>query len=95
MKSLRSLELTEADDSKFVLAVVRGLYENRMEVLKDKNLSGRSKTTNKTPITPEKMATIEGVFAERTSGCSEPAKRSKNLRKMIKSAVETINKQQH
>lgn len=95
MKNIRSLGLTEASDSKFVLAVVRGLYENRLEVLQNKNLSGRSKLANKEPMTPEKMGIIKDIFSKRTNGSNESDKRRQNLRKMVKSAIETINKTQH
>lgn len=95
MKFVRLLKNKEAEDSKFVLAVVRGLYEDRLEDLKKKNLSGRSKATNKEPVTPEKMATIRSIFAERTKGSAKSDERGRNLRKLIKSAIETINKKQH
>lgn len=95
MKTLRSFEIAEANDSKFVLAAVRGLYVDRLEVLKERNLSGRSKTQKKYPVTPEKKKILQDLFTERIKNATRLAERGQNLNALIKSAIGTINKIQH
>lgn len=95
MKTLRSFETAEANDSKYVLAAVRGLYEDRLEVLKERNLSGRSKNRKKYPVTPVKLKILQDIFTERIKNTTGFAERRQNLNALIKSAIETINKIQH
>lgn len=95
MKTLRSFGIAEGNDSKFVLAAVKGLYEGRLEVVKERNLSGRSKTQKKNPVTPEKMKILQDLFTERIKNTTGSAERGQNLNALIKSAIDTINKTQH
>lgn len=90
MDELRSIGMTEMEDSKFILSAIRGLYKSRLEVLKNKNLSGRSKLQSKEPVTPEKMDILRNLLLERIDNVENP-KRENNLKKMVKTAIETIN----
>lgn len=95
MDTLRSYDITKKNDSKFVLAAVRGLYANRLEVLKNKTVSGRSKSQPKEKITPTKMTILRELFKTRIGDDMESSGREKSLSKMVKSAIEQINKTQN
>lgn len=92
METLRSIGNTKADDGKFILAAVIGLYEDRLEILKERNISGRSKSKTKQPMTIEKMKILQGLFTERIQNSTEFPVRNKNVKTLIKTAIETINK---
>lgn len=94
MNTLRSFDRTENEDSKFILSAVRGLYENSLEVLKSKNISGRSKDNSKQPVTPEKIGILRDLLKERVANDQDSAEREKKLNNLIKTSIETINKKQ-
>lgn len=86
---LKSINSAENKDSNFVLKVVRDLYKNDLLKLKNKSYSGQR--TKKQPMTPEKVNIIKTVFSKRVQTLENGEERNKNLSKLIKSAIETIN----
>lgn len=89
LKVLRSLENTKSKDSKFILTALRGLYADRMDELKNINLSGISKKNeDKRPMTPEKQDSLRQMLRERTND----SERVSQINRLIKTAIETINK---
>lgn len=93
---LSIIEFGEKNDSKFVLTVVRGLYQERLEDLSRKTVTGRSKNkATKEPISPSKMAIITKIFEKRVRGSSNSIERKKNINKHIKKAIQNIAKTGH
>lgn len=98
MKRLRLIGFSPKEDSAFVLAALRGLYEGRLGDLSKKTVSGRSKDNAKGPISPKKMSSIMNLFIERTErhgNSSESAARQHKVSKFISSAIKNINKIGH
>lgn len=88
---LRSIGLTTREDSTFVLAVVRALYEERLEVLDKRTVTGRNKQKEK--MTPAKLFTIRKTFRQRLSKVADDKeKRAKRLTELIKNAQYSIAK---
>lgn len=95
MQILRSIPSTEAHDSKFILAAVRGFYADRLPDLKNKNVSGKHRSNQvKRPVTPEKKVMLKQLLDERTKNCDRSTERVSNLNKHIKNSIEAINKKQ-
>lgn len=92
MNTLRSFKKTVAHDSKFISTAIRGLYEGRLEILNERNLSGRSKIHQKQPVTPEKMNILRGLFMERVKNTTDSAERAENLNQLVKTAIGNINR---
>lgn len=91
LAKLQSIGLTTREDSTFVLTVVRALYEERLEVLDKRTVSGRNK--NKEKMTPEKLSTIRKIFRQRLSKVTDDKeKRLKRLTELIKNAQYSIAK---
>lgn len=96
MQTLRSLQLTEANDSKFILAAICGFYADRLPDLKNINISGQyRKNEFKRPMTPKKKDLLKELLEERTKNSERSADRVSNLNKLIKTAIATINKKQN
>lgn len=95
MKRLRLIGFAQKEDSAFVLAVMRGLYEGRLAVLSNKTVSGHSKNKTKGPITPAKMSIISNMFNERVESANNSVERKMKIKKHIKSAIGNINKTGH
>lgn len=73
------------------MAVVRALYEERLEVLDKKTVSGRNKEKEK--MTPEKLIIIRKIFRQRLSKVGDDKeKRLKRLTELIKNAQYSIAK---
>lgn len=97
LNELRTLGKAEKCDSSFVLNALRGLYINNLAELKDKTYSGSSKTNSKEPITPEKMKCLKEIFEKRLeyielADIIVDDERKKKFPKLVKNAIETINK---
>lgn len=80
MEKLRSIGLEQEQDSLFMHAVVRGLYEGNINVLSSKTTTGRSKDKTKEPISPKKdiMTKIFNERIETTANAEERQIRKKN-----------------
>lgn len=95
METLLQFGNTKQEDSPFILAAVRGLYEHRLDVLQTKSMSGRSKKGEKTAVTPEKKKVLEGIFRERIESDGKFVnERKRKLNNLVKSALEQLNKKQ-
>lgn len=65
LANLRSIGPDKREDSTFVSATIKALYAGRLDVIKNKSLTGRSKTEQqKESITPEKRKIINDIFTE-------------------------------
>lgn len=98
IEKLRSIGPDEKEDSVFIHAVVRGLYEHNIDDLVKKSVTGRSKDNTKEPISPSKMLIMSKMFKERIethASVTENDKRIKKLNKFIKIAIDNINKIGH
>lgn len=96
MEKIRFVGFTQKDDSEFVLAVVRGLYEGKLDVLSKKSVTGRSKDGTKEAISPTKMSIVKNMFKKRIEMNSfNSVERKKKIARHIKTAIENINKIGH
>lgn len=96
LSRLRSLGIKKPDDSTFVSVAVRSLYDGKLDLLKNKSLTGRStKGEKREPITPDKLETLKKLFDERINSVTSDLKirneRKKNLNTCIKNAIRNIN----
>lgn len=92
LENLRLFDIGKKDDSKFILAAVRGLYSDDLKVLKKKTISGRSKSQPKEKISPKKMEILKQLFKSRVG---DDVAREMDLGKFVKSAIVSINKKQN
>lgn len=93
MEQIRLIELVQEEDSAFVLAAMRGLYDGKLDVLSKKTVTGRSKIGGKEPISPEKLSIIKTLFNKRVEINSiNSIERKKKINKHVKTAIENINK---
>lgn len=90
---LRCIGTSVKDDSKFIAVVLKDLYVNT-DSLKQKCLSGRSKSGDKSQITPEKKVVLEKVYSERMSNLpkTEVKERANNLSKIIRNVIDCTNR---
>lgn len=92
---LRSISNSIRDDSAFIREAVKDLYEDKIDCLEQKSLTGRGKN-NKSCMTPEKVAILSNLFTERMSNMklcdSERGVRTKKFNTLIKDAIHNINK---
>lgn len=96
IERLHLIGFAQKEDSAFVLAVMRGLYGGRLDVLSNKTVCGHSKDETKQPITPAKISIIRNLFHKRLERDSiNSAERKKKINRHIKSAIENINKTGH
>lgn len=93
ISKLRALGNEQKDDSTFVLSIVTDLYKDDLSRLQNKSFSGSKKTS---PMTPQKVDKIQKLFGERMNhiekSMSVTADRKSNIGKLIKNAIESINK---
>lgn len=92
LENLRLFDIGKKDDSKFILAAVRGLYSDDLKVLIKKTISGRSKSQPKEKISPKKMEILKQLFKSRVG---DDVAREMDLGKFVKSAIVSINKKQN
>lgn len=100
LADLRFIGPNKREDSKFVSVALRSLYEGRLDVLKTKSITGRTKPgAKKEKFPPENMKTIHSLFAERiatlTTEPNERVERKKNVNKYIKDAQNNISKKEN
>lgn len=93
---LQSMEESQKKDTAFITIAVKGLYRNDLNRLMGKNSSGRTKKigSKKEPMSPEKIKLIEKLFDERLRSATDHTSRKNNLKRSIRTALETINKKQ-
>lgn len=97
ISSLNGFKNTVEDDSKFVMATLRDLYSENIELLKNKTATGKkTKTCDKTAVSPEKIQIIHNLFEKRlkyaSGNDSVDSSRMKQLNKYIKSAIQNTTK---
>lgn len=97
LADIRLVGSKKNEDSKFVSVVVRNLYQNRLDILATKSITGRGKKGEKKGIlTPENVDIIRRIFKERLSdlevGETERTEREKKVNKYIKDAQANISK---
>lgn len=93
LNGLREIGSSVRDDTKFVGVVLKDLYGG-IEPLKEKTLSGRSKTGNKSELTPQKKSVLDSIYKERMKylPATEAKERGKNLNKIIRNAIDSSNR---
>lgn len=98
LSHLRSISAINSGDSTFVAHCVKYLYKQNLSVLKDKSVTGNSRTRGqvKQPVTPRKYKIISEIFMERvnliTKNANESEARAKGLNIFIKNAIYNINR---
>lgn len=86
------------DDNSFVSCVLNDLYNGNIESIKQKSLSGRSKTSTSTAnseISPDKKKTLEKLFQERLSylpPSEVDEERKKRINKLIRNVIDTAKR---
>lgn len=86
------------EDSTFVNCVLHHLYNDNIEIIKKKTLSGHPKASASTvccEISPDKKNTIEKLFNERLSylpPSQVDEERKKKLNKLIRNAIDNAKK---
>lgn len=89
--TLTSIDDSEEKDTFFMRTALAHLYRDDLSKLKGKTYSGRTKEA----ISPDKKETLRKLFNKRTECVQNQQKRSarnKNIGKIIKNAIEIINK---
>lgn len=94
---LRSIGPDKREDSTFVSASIKALYADKLDIIKTKSLTGRSKSEQpKQPITPEKRSILNELFTERinsiTNDCDERKIRMKKINDHIRFGLINISK---
>lgn len=95
MLQLQAFSLSKVDDCKFVTTILRGIFAENIEQLKNMTATGRG--NEKSAIPPEKFEIIEKFYIERMvlatkNGEPDVIERTKLLNKNLKNALETINR---
>lgn len=98
LAQLRSTGQLQRDDSTFVANSLKFIYDENLDSIKGKSLTGRGrhKTDKKTQLTPEKVLILKNLFGERlnyiTRNEDEKKLREKSFNKHIKNAVANITR---
>lgn len=96
LAELRIIGPTKRDDSKFVSLALRSLYEGRLDVLKIKSITGRTKPgAQKEKFSPQNIKAVQSLFYERVESLAiAPQERAekKNVNKYIKDAQNNISR---
>lgn len=94
LATLRSIGSTPAEDSNFVLNCVRILYDDNLQLLNQRSLTGRKlkgQPQTKSPMTPQKRIVIQNIYQSRLGMmCGNADEREKRLKKLnvhIKNAI--------
>lgn len=93
LAELRSIGISEREDSTFILSLMRMIYADELTKLKVKSVSGRTtkKDQPKQKFTPEKEKIIRKMYAERLIDVKDN-NRANKLNKLIKNALRNIVK---
>lgn len=95
IEKLRFIDNSYEEDTKFVSIALADLYGDNLDILKQKSLSGRSRTGDKKEaITLDKRKVLQRLFSERISHLpqSEACEREKSLPKLIRNVKDSSNK---
>lgn len=95
LADLRSIGMNIREDSKFISTIIKGVYADRLDVLKGKSVLGRGRLKEKnSKVTPKKYDLLTGLFDERLKKIDEPERtmRFKRLNKLIKDSMNNISK---
>lgn len=99
LKQIRSIHAGESNDSKFVLNIMKVLYKNESEKLKNRSATGRKfKNTSKLEVSFEKKNLLNQLLNERVAyesqnmsdSAQQFTRRTKNLNKLIRYAIHNI-----
>lgn len=95
---LRSIGPTQRDDSTFVSFSLRFIYNENMDCIKGKTLTGRGKNKNepKKMLTPDKVVVLKNIFNELlnmvTVNADERNARNKLFNKHVSNAIGNVNR---
>lgn len=95
LDNLKLIGNSQREDSRFISVALNDLYRENIDILKKKTLGSRSKDSEKTVISPEKIRTIENLFAERISYIPKAevnSLRENNAHKLIRNALDGANR---
>lgn len=95
LENLKLIGNLQRDDSRFISTALNDLYRENVDVLKKKTLGGRSKDKDKTVLTPEKVNTLEKLFAERMAFISTAEvdnSRKNSVHKLIRNSIDNANR---
>lgn len=99
LKQIRSIHAGESNDSKFVLNIMRFLYKNETEKLKNRSATGRKfMNTSKLEVSFEKKNLMAEMLNERvayelkniTNSAQQYLRRTRNLNKLIRYGIHNI-----
>lgn len=94
LTKLRGYRSPKVDDGKFMLAIIREMYRDNFDALKNTTVTGRG--LNKTAIPVQFYKTLKKLFKERLRYASQfetvDEDRKNSLKKIVKTAIESINK---
>lgn len=95
LDDLKSIGNSHREDTRFISTALNNLYRENVDILKKKSLGGRSKDKEKTAISPEKIKTLEDIFAERISyipTAEVDDLRKINVHKLIRNALDSASR---
>lgn len=93
LSMLRSIDKSSKGDSNFVLNSLRFSYLDDLAKLQHKSVTGKSKSGQKEPITPQKLNRLKSMYKERLNGLdsSDRKKREKQFNRHVQHAITNIN----
>lgn len=65
LKNFQSVRSGAKHDCTFVFNVVKAMYRNDLDILRGKSVTGRSKNSDKSVMTPDKTAIVKKMLEER------------------------------
>lgn len=89
VSKLKQIGNSKREDSTFVRYIINDLYDQ--ESLKKKTVSGRSKGSEKTPISPQNKKVLKDLFEKRLQSVDEEEEREMRkscLNKLIRNAID-------
>lgn len=90
IESLNALSNSAETDSKFITIALRALYQENLLTLKKITYSGRGLDKEKLP--QKDVELLKNIFFERLTGQTDLINRNNNFGKLVKTAIESINK---
>lgn len=95
LNDLSSFSLDKKRDASFITEMVKLGYNNRIDDLKTKTITGSSKSNiEKSAISPEKLSLWRNMFQKRLyySGSSDSSARLKRFRQLVNSSIQNITR---
>lgn len=97
LSKLRSIDIGRSGDSSFILNAVRFIYSENLAKLKNKSVTGCTKTKKTEAMSPEKLDQLRSLYNERIIHINEPKdERNDRLNKfnrLVGRAIANINVQ--